>query len=88
MIHVTVTVRPGASRESVDLDDRGGLLVRVRARPVEGQANAAVERAVAEALGLRPRQVRVIRGAASRTKTLELDVESAADIAARLGNPP
>jgi uncharacterized protein YggU (UPF0235/DUF167 family) len=44
----------------------------VRARPVEGAATAAAEGALAQALGLRRRQVRVIRGATSRDKLVEI----------------
>ena len=44
----------------------------MRARPIEGAATAAAERVLAEALGLRPRQVRVVRGATSRDKLVEI----------------
>ncbi len=74
-VRVTVRVRPGASRTRVG--GRWGaeevLTVSVGARAVDGAATAAVRAAVAEAFGLRPRQVTVVAGERSRTKVLELD---------------
>jgi len=62
--------------------------VRVRARPVDGGANAALERLIAGALG-RPRSaVRVVRGGQGRLKALEIDGADAADLARALGPPP
>lgn len=74
-----IRVRPAARQDAVGgraptsrPGDPPVLEVRVRARPVEGAATAAAERALAEALGVRPRQVRVIRGATSRDKLVEI----------------
>jgi len=74
-----IRVRPAARQDAVGgraasslPGDPPVLEVRVRARPVEGAATAAAERALAEALGVRPRQVRVIRGATSRDKLVEV----------------
>ena len=41
--------------------------------PVDGDANEAAIRTIAKTLGLRPRQVRLVGGAASRTKRVEID---------------
>jgi uncharacterized protein YggU (UPF0235/DUF167 family) len=62
--------------------EQPALEVRVRARPVDGAATAAAEEVVAEALGIRARQVRVIRGATSRDKLLEI-TDPPADIEQR-----
>ena len=74
-----IHVRPGAradlvggSSPAVRDGDLPVLRVQVRARPVEGAATAAAERAVADALGVRNRQVRVVSGATSRDKVVEV----------------
>jgi uncharacterized protein YggU (UPF0235/DUF167 family) len=66
---------PGASFERLELAE-ATLRVWVRARPVEGQANAAIEEAIANALGLRRRQARIVSGATSRRKLIEIDIAS------------
>jgi uncharacterized protein len=68
---VEVTVHTGASRPRVEERD-GGLEVWVAARPVEGAANAAVLEAVAEHLGVRLGAVRLVAGARSRRKLVEV----------------
>ena len=77
--HGAIHVRPGARRDAVGgsvpasrVGDPPVLEVRVRARPVDGAATGAAESVLAEALDVRPRQVRVIRGATSRHKLVEI----------------
>ena len=48
----------------------GALVVRVTAPPVEGAANEAVIRAIAEALAVAPRDVAIERGGAGRHKVV------------------
>lgn len=71
---IPVRVRPGASRTRVGGRYDGpygpALLVAVTARPVDGRATEAVLRAVAEALGVRARDVTLRSGTASRDKLL------------------
>jgi uncharacterized protein YggU (UPF0235/DUF167 family) len=73
---LTVRVRPGASRTKVGGRYGDGadakLVVAVSARAVDGAATEAVLGAVAQALGVRPWQVTLVRGRTSRDKTLDI----------------
>ena len=69
----SIRVRPGASRNQVGGSHHGALVVKVTARAVDGQANAAVLRALAEALGVPRRAVSIVSGATSRTKLVEVE---------------
>lgn len=85
-MRVTIRVRPGASRTRVggryDAPTGPQLGVAVTARAVDGRATEAALDAVAEALGVRRSAVRLVSGATSRTKVL--DIEGPADVAPRL----
>lgn len=77
--HVTLTVRltPKGGRDAVDgvemlPDGRSVLKVRVRAAPTQGDANEALCRLIAKALGVPARDVVLSAGATSRIKCLEI----------------
>jgi uncharacterized protein (TIGR00251 family) len=72
-VRVTVRVRPGASRTSVGGSHDGALVVRVSAPAVDGRATDAMLTAVADAFGVRRRDVRLVSGTTSRTKVVEVD---------------
>ena len=82
-LRVYVEAHPNARIERVELVG-DSVRVWVRARAVEGQANEAIEQVIARALGLRPRQVRIIRGATSRHKTVEVDIAELDELRKRL----
>ena len=68
-----VRVQPGARRTGF-VGWFGDLpKLAVAAPPVDGAANEAVITAIADALGVRARQVRLVGGAASRTKRFEVE---------------
>lgn len=77
-------LKPGAARDVVDGWERDGagrpvLKVRVRARPVEGQANAALTALIADRLDLPGSAVTLEGGGRGRSKRLrvrELDLEA------------
>lgn len=77
-----VRVQPGARRTGFAGWFGEHPKIAVAAPPVEGAANAALIEFVAQALGVRRRDVRIVIGAASRTKRLEVDGLDDATIAA------
>ena len=74
----TVQVHPRAAHERVALREDGALEVWVMAPAVEGRATAALLALLAARLGLRPRDVALVRGERSRQKLVELPLEAAA----------
>lgn len=78
-------MRPGSSRTAVGGVHDGALVVRVTARAVDGAATQAALVAVAEALGVRRRQVALVSGATSRTKVLDVEGDDE-DVAAALAS--
>jgi len=60
------------------------VVVRVNAPPVDGAANDAVIAALAEALDVPKRDIRIAAGATSRNKSLEIAGLSREEIARRL----
>ena len=81
---VPVRVQPRASRDEIVGWRDDALRVRVTAPPVEGEANAAVRRLVARALGVAPSTVALVRGDRSRDKLVRVAGLSLADVRARL----
>ena len=64
-------VTPGARTESIEIAE-GRALVKVRAKPHDGAANAAVLALLAEALGEATSRLHVLRGATGRDKLVQL----------------
>ena len=82
-MRVTIRVRPGARVPLVGGRHDDALVVRVTERAVEGRATAAALAALATALGVRPAEVRLVAGARSRVKVVEVP-DDVADAVARL----
>jgi uncharacterized protein len=86
-MRVAIRVRPGAARTRVggtyghggsgpaggSTGGAAALVVKVAARAVEGKATEAALAAVAAALGVRRGDVRLVSGATSRDKIVEVD---------------
>jgi uncharacterized protein (TIGR00251 family) len=81
---IRVRITPRAGRDAVAGWRDDVLLVRVSAPPVEGEANAALERLLAKALGLRKNAVHVVAGLKSREKTVAIDGLDEAEAQRRL----
>lgn len=71
---LAVRVTPGARVEQLEIA-QGRLLAKVRVKPEAGQANAAVLGLLAAALGVAASRLRLLRGATSREKLVQLPLD-------------
>jgi len=68
---LAVRVTPGAKTEGITLKN-AQVQAKVRAKPQDGAANAAVIALLAKALGCAPSRVELLRGATSREKVFRI----------------
>ena len=81
---LALRVQPRASRDEIVGWQAGVLRLRVSAPPVEGEANRAAGALLAQALGLPPSAIHVVRGERGRDKLVRIAGLTAADVRARL----
>jgi uncharacterized protein (TIGR00251 family) len=83
-----VHVQPRARRTEVAGEHGAAVKIRLAAPPVDGAANEALRRFVAERLCVPRAAVRVVAGLASRDKVIEVDGVTAGDARRTLLAPP
>jgi len=88
-LRISVRLTPRGGRDAIegfsqDENGRPVLKARVAAPPVEGEANAALIKLVAKALGLPKSALRIASGETARLKILEIDGLDEAELRTRL----
>ncbi|PZO89844.1 MAG: hypothetical protein DI623_08850 [Sphingomonas sanxanigenens] len=93
-VRLALRLTPRASADRIDgigadSDGRPLLLLRLKAPPVEGAANAALIAYLAKALGVRKADVAIVAGETGRTKRLRIagDAQAVVDRLAALVSP-
>jgi uncharacterized protein (TIGR00251 family) len=79
-----VHVKPRASKDGIEGEREGALVVRVKAPPVEGEANEALVRVLGRALGVAPSTVRILSGATGRRKRVHVAGLDRVEVRSRL----
>jgi len=84
---LTVRLTPKGGRDAIDgietmSNNRAVLKIRVRAAPSEGEANAALIKLIATAMGVPPRNVSLVAGTTGRIKRLNISGDGPTLVAA------
>jgi uncharacterized protein len=77
---IRVHVIPNAKIDEVMGEHDNAIKIKLRAPPVEGKANAALRRFLAEKLGVPQRAIVLDRGERSRDKVIRIDGLSQTDV--------
>lgn len=85
-VRIAIHVQPRASRSEVAGAHGDALKIRLSAPPVDGAANEALVELLSERFAVPSRAVRILSGAQSRAKIVEIDGLTADDVR-RLLNP-
>lgn len=72
MTRLTVRVVPNASRSEVVGREGSVWKIRLAAPPIDGKANVALLRFLADKLDLAPSEITIVKGQTSKIKTLHV----------------
>ncbi len=85
---LVVRIQPRASKNGIVIQSDGSLKIRLTAPPVDGAANEALVKFLAEILGVGRSQIEIISGHTSREKRIRIsgrDLVSVLDLLNRSG---
>ena len=68
----TVTVKPGTSQEKIIEITPGEIMVYLRAKAHDGEANDALIKLLSKHFKIAKTDIKIVRGHKSRTKTIEI----------------
>ena len=72
MRKISLRVIPRAKQNKIDVDESGVYRIHITAVPVDGAANAAVIKMLAEYFNIPKSQIKIVRGCAARDKLIEI----------------
>jgi len=75
MPDVTVRVNPGSRQEELKCLSDVELHVKIRAKPVDGEANQYLIRFLSEHLSIPKSKITLLRGNTSRIKKVRIEIE-------------
>lgn len=72
IIEINVKAKPGAKIEKMEIGQEGEFIFSIRAKPVDGEANAALVMAVSELFKTSKSNVELVQGMKSRFKKMRV----------------
>lgn len=75
MLKIRVKVKPGSSRNELTIIQPDNWQIRLRAKPIDGEANQALIAFLSEELDISKSKIHIEKGLTSQYKTLLIDTD-------------
>jgi uncharacterized protein (TIGR00251 family) len=86
-VTLTVRIQPRASKNEIAAQGDGSIKIRLTAPPVDGAANEALVKFLANELGVPRSQVEIVSGHTAKNKILRIDGVGRQDVDRVLNKP-
>jgi uncharacterized protein (TIGR00251 family) len=77
MVKILIKVKPNLSRDEILVDSQNNITIKIRAKPIEGDANEYLVKYLAKEFEISHSLIQIEKGAASRLKRIVLNIEPA-----------
>lgn len=72
---LSITVKPNSKTDEIVLLEDGTLKLKIKAQPIDGQANEYLVKFLAKKLGIAKSKIIILKGLTNPYKKLEIDME-------------
>ncbi len=76
MIKLLIKVKPNSSKDEISIDSENNITVKIRAKPIDGEANEYLVKYLAEKLAISRSLIQIEKGATSRLKRITINIDS------------
>lgn len=75
MIKLLIKVKPNSSKDEISLDAESNFIVKIRAKPIDGEANEYLVKYLAKEFGLSRSLIQIEKGATSHFKRIVVHID-------------
>lgn len=75
MIRLLICVKPNSSKDEIRIDESGMIVIKIKAAPVEGAANAYLLKFLSKEFNISKSLITLEKGATSRYKKISLNID-------------
>ena len=76
MIRLLIKVKPNSSKDEISVDAENNFIVKIKAKPIDGEANTYLIKYLSKEFGISPSLIEIEKGATSRLKRILLNIDS------------
>lgn len=78
MIRITVQVKPNSSKDEIQIDKEGNIIIKIKEAPIDGAANSYLLKFLSKELNIKKSLITLEKGLTSRFKKINLDIDQQA----------